>query len=296
VKTDKLFYRLFLSQPSLITELIPEIPLGCEFTYSAPTIKEKGFAIDGLLTPVGNDPNLPLVFLEAQMQRDPQFYGRYFAEIFLYLYQYEIKSPWYGLLILPNRNEILGSDIPYRTLLNGHVKQIYLEDLLELTDLSPNLSLLKLLVVDQAEALILAQSLLHNADTEEEMRRRLDLVEAILVNKFPQLSTKEILKMLNLKTADIKDTRFYQEIRLVGLEEGRQKGRQEGRQEGLQEGRQEEATNLVIRLLTRRCGSLSSSLEIRVRSLLVDQLEMLGEALLDFRAIEDLESWLTAIS
>ena len=300
MKTDKLFYRLFLSQPSLITELIPEIPLDCEFTYSAPVIKEKGFAIDGLLTPVEDDPNLPLVFLEAQMQKDQQFYGRYFAEIFLYLYQYEIKRPWYALLILPNRSQNLGSDIPYQALINSQVKQVYLEDLLELEDLSPNLEILKLLIVDDANALVLAQSILNTADTDEEMRRRLDLVEAILVNKFPQLSTEEILKMLNLKTADIKETRFYQEVLLVGLEEGRQegrqKGRQEGRQEGLQEGRQEEAANLVIRLLTRRCGSLSSSLEIRVRSLLVNQLEMLGEDLLDFSDIKDLENWLAAIS
>ncbi len=35
------------------------------------------------------------------MQRDPQFYGRYFAEIFLYLFQYNVARSWYGLLILP---------------------------------------------------------------------------------------------------------------------------------------------------------------------------------------------------
>lgn len=269
-----------MSQPSLITELIPEIPLDCEFTYSAPAIKEKGFAIDGLLTPIGDDPSLPIVFLEAQMQRDPQFYGRYFAEIFLYLYQYEIKKPCYGLLILPNRSQDIGVDIPYQLLLNNQVKQVYLEDLLELEDLSPNLAILKLLIVDDADALALAKSILKTANTEEENRRRLDLVEAILINKFPQLSTEEILKMLNLKTADIKETRFYQEIRLVGL----------------QEGRQEEAANLVIRQLMRLCGALPYSLEIRVRSLLVDQLELLGEALLDFSEIKDLENWLAAIS
>ncbi len=54
MKTDKLFYRLFLSQPGLIAELIPEIPKDCEFTYSAPGVKEKGFELDGLLTPVAN--------------------------------------------------------------------------------------------------------------------------------------------------------------------------------------------------------------------------------------------------
>ncbi|MBD2152294.1 DUF4351 domain-containing protein [Pseudanabaena sp. FACHB-1277] len=35
---------------------------------------------------------------------------------------------------------------------------------------------------------------------------------------------------------------------------------------------------------------------MRVRSLLVDQLEMLGEALLDFSDIKELENWLATIS
>ena len=274
MKTDKLFYRLFLSQPGLITELIPEIPKDCEFTYSAPAVKEKGFAIDGLLTPIAKDLNLPLVFLEAQMQRDPKFYGRYFAEIFMYLYQYNIKQPWYGLLILPNRQEYLGSDIPYQSLLTNQVKRLYLEDLLPLTDLSPNLSLLKLLVVNEQDTAPLAQAILNSAETEEELRRRLDLVEAILVNKFPQLSTKEILKMLNLKTADVTQTRFYQEV--------------------FQEGQQEGETGLVLRMLTKRYGLLSLAQQEQIRGLNIEQLESLGESLLDFTEISDLDGWLLA--
>ena len=292
MKTDKLFYRLFLSQPQLIAELIPEIPPDCEFTYSAPVIKEKGFAIDGLLTPVSDDPSLPMVFLEAQMQRDPQFYGRYFAEIFLYLFQYNVARSWHGLLILPDRHTDIGSNIPYQSLLRSQIKRFYLEDLLKLTDVSPNLALLKLLVVDETETIGLAQSILDSADTNEEFRRRLDLIEAILVNKFPQISTKEILKMLDLKTADIKETRFYQEILQTGLQEGRQLGLQQGKIEGKIEGKKEAAIALVIRLLIRRCGILPSSLENQVRSLSVEQLEFLGESLLDFRGIGDLEIWL----
>ena len=281
MKTDKLFYRLFLSQPGLITELIPEIPKDCEFTYSAPAVKEKGFAIDGLLTPIAKDLNLPLV-LEAQMQRDPKFYGRYFAEIFMYLYQYNIKQPWYGLLILPNRQEDLGSDIPYQSLLTNQVKRLYLEDLLPLTDLSPNLSLLKLLVVNEQDTASLAQAIINSAETEEELRRRLDLVEAILVNKFPQLSTKEILKMLNLKTADVTQTRFYQEV----FQEGQQAGQQAGRQAG--------ETDLVLRMLTKRYGLLSLAQQEQIRSLNIEQLESLGESLLDFTEISDLDRWLLA--
>ncbi|PPJ63342.1 DUF2887 domain-containing protein [Cuspidothrix issatschenkoi] len=273
MKTDKLFYRLFLSQPGLIAELIPEIPKDCRFTYSAPGVKEKGFELDGLLTPVAKDISLPLVFLEAQMQGDPRFYGRYLAEIFLYLYQYNVKQPWYGLLILPNRNEDLGSDIPYQSLLKSQVKRLYLEDLLPLKDLSPNLALLKLLVVDEQDTATLAQAIINSAETEEEFRRLLDLVEAILVNKFPQLGTKEILQMLNLKTVDVTQTRFYQEV--------------------FQEGRQEGEANLLLCLLTKRYGMLSPSQEKQIRSLAVEQLESLGEALLDFTNKSDLDIWLS---
>ena len=285
MKTDKLFYRLFLSQPELIAELIPEIPRNCQFAYSAPSVKEKGFAIDGLLTPVANDLSLPLVFLEAQMQRDPRFYSRYFAEIFLYLHQYEVQRPWYGLLVLPNRNADLGSDVPYRSLLGEQVKWLYLEDLLPLTNLSPNLTLLKLLVVDESETATLAQSIINSAETEDEFRRRLDLVEAILVNKFPQLSTEEILKMLDLKTADVTQSRFYQEVLQIGQEEGRQIGQEEGRQKG--------EADLVIRLLTRRCGVLTSEQAEKIGKLEIEQLEALGEALLDFTGISDLVDWLS---
>lgn len=211
------------------------------------------------------------------------------------LFQYNVTRSWYGLLILPDRNTDIGSDIPYQSLLRDQVKQLYLEDLLKLTDVSPNLAFLKLLVVDEIETISLAQSILDSADTNEEFRRRLDLIEAILVSKFPQISTKEILEMLDLKTADIKETRFYQEILQTGLQEGRQLGLQQGKIEGKIEGKKEAAIALVMRLLICRCGILPSNLEHQVRSLPIEQLETLGEALLDFQGVEDLEAWLKAI-
>jgi len=41
-----------------------------------------------------------------------------------------------------------------------------------------------------------------------EFQLKLDLVESILVNKFTQLTLEEIQKMLNLKEADVTQTRF----------------------------------------------------------------------------------------
>jgi predicted transposase YdaD len=90
--------------------------------------------------------------------------------------------------------------------------------------------------------------------------------------------------MLNLKEADITQTRFYQEV----LEIGEKKGLQQGVQQGVQQGE----ANLTIRLLKRRCGNLTAIQEQKVRSLSISQLESLGEGLLDFQNMSDLENWL----
>ncbi|MBE9250771.1 DUF4351 domain-containing protein, partial [Dolichospermum sp. LEGE 00240] len=94
--------------------------------------------------------------------------------------------------------------------------------------------------------------------------------------KFTQLTLEEIQKMLNLKEADITQTRFYQEV----LEIGEKKGLQQGE------------ANLTIRQLKRRCGNLTPIQEEKVRSLTIPELESLGEALLDFQNMSDLENWL----
>jgi predicted transposase/invertase (TIGR01784 family) len=289
MKTDKLFYRIFLNQPGLLAELLPGIPPDCQFDYSAPVIKEQEFRHDGILTPVGNDPNLPIVFLEAQMQPDTNFYGRYFAEIYLYLKQYKIIRPWRGLLILKSRRHDLGSEIPYQYQLDNQVQRLYLQDLLHQNPLSPNLALLQLIILPKTKTVQAAQNLLESSKGQAEFRQKLDLVEAILVNKFPNLSLEEILKMLDLKTADITQTRFYQDVFQLGRQEGEQKGRQEGDQKGRQEGE----AKLIIRQLKRRFGVMTPNQETQIRTLSVPMLEALGEVLLDFINPTDIDTWLS---
>jgi hypothetical protein len=71
-----------------------------------------------------------------------------------------------------------------------------------------------------------------------------------------------------------------------------QEGIERGLQQGLQQGRQQEALSLIIRQLNRRFGVLTPQLQERIQSLSVADLEDLGEALLDFSAVADLEAWL----
>jgi predicted transposase YdaD len=73
-------------------------------------------------------------------------------------------------------------------------------------------------------------------------------------------------------------------------EKWRQETLDEGRQEGLDHER-----SLILRLLTRRVGSLTPENRSQVESLSLDQLESLGEALLDFSSSTDLEGWLRTL-
>ncbi|MFN6484127.1 MULTISPECIES: DUF4351 domain-containing protein [unclassified Nostoc] len=78
---------------------------------------------------------------------------------------------------------------------------------------------------------------------------------------------------------------------VMRLEPLYQRDREQAKQEGRQEGRQEGEQHLIIRLLNRRVGEINESLIERIKGLSIEQLENLGEALLDFSNVADLEAW-----
>ena len=82
----------------------------------------------------------------------------------------------------------------------------------------------------------------------------------------------------------LRESPWYQEI----LKEGLEKGEKQGLQQGLQQGE----VSLILRLLTRRFGSIDNSLREQIGQLSVFQLEALAESLLDFSSLADLLSWL----
>jgi predicted transposase YdaD len=70
------------------------------------------------------------------------------------------------------------------------------------------------------------------------------------------------------------------------MEEGREKGREEGLHTGL--------LSLTLRLARHHFGQIEQTAEERIRALSSRQLEDLGEALLEFASVEDLNQWLGA--
>lgn len=63
-------------------------------------------------------------------------------------------------------------------------------------------------------------------------------------------------------------------------------------EQGIQQGIQQGEVSLILRQLHRRLGSFAPRLEAQIRNLPTQQVEELGEALLDFSNETDLMNWL----
>ncbi|UXE62899.1 MAG: Rpn family recombination-promoting nuclease/putative transposase [Woronichinia naegeliana WA131] len=284
MRTDTIFYQLFLTFKPLLFELLGEPIANAEYyQFTSREIKEKAFRFDGIFIPDREDK--PIYFVEVQFQNKSDFYWEFIAEINLYLNQYKPVQDWKAVALFAQRHfEVTSLTLYQQDLMNsGRIIPIYLD---EVRSDSIGVGLIQLILAQESQAPVLVQQLLQRAKTEIVdplvTHDIIDLLETVLVSKFAQLSREEIQSMFLL--SDIKQTRVYQEAK--------QEGRQEGRQEGLQEGRQEGEIHLLIRQLSRRFGKISDRRVQVINSLTLEQLDDLGEALLDFGELADLDNWL----
>ncbi|MBI3246875.1 MAG: Rpn family recombination-promoting nuclease/putative transposase [Deltaproteobacteria bacterium] len=287
MKTDSLFYRLFQSLPSLLFDFIAQAPDHAgAYRFDSVELKQIAFRLDGVFAPPPEQPDWPLFFIEVQFQPDPNFYVRLFAEIFLYLHQHRPAHPWQAVVIYPTRATDPGEHPHYRALLESEqVRRVYLDEWAASRQTLTQ-HLMMVLLAEPRQAVPEARAVITRAQQElvdtEQATTIVELVETILVYKLPRVSRQEIQIMLGLTDIDLKQTRFYQDVFAEGRQEGHQKGQLEG-----------EAT-LIRRQLQRRCGTLAPALATLIARLNVQQLEALGEALLDFHNTADLEQWLAA--
>jgi predicted transposase/invertase (TIGR01784 family) len=234
VKTDSIFYRLFKDFPQIFWEIIGNSPDRSDsYRFSSVEIKQTAFRIDGVFLPI-EDRELPIYFVEVQMQLDPEFYSRLFAEIFLYIRHNKPQNRWCGTIIYPSQSVDSGAIEHYREFFaSGRVRRIYLDELGEATSLPLGIATVKLVVEAENITKEKAQELIGRIQQEIEAERQqqelLELIETILVYKFPRMSRKEIETMFGL--SDLKQTRVYQEAKEEGKEEGREEGKEEGRLE-----------------------------------------------------------------
>jgi len=129
---------------------------------------------------------------------------------------------------------------------------------------------------------ILLEQVANRIATIEEPSQQADLLACTQVLAGLRFEKNLIRQLFRKET--MRESVIYQEIREDGL--------LEGLQQGLQQGRQREAMSFVTRQLTRRVGAIAPEIQEQIQTLSVEELENLGEALLDFSEVTDLENWL----
>jgi Domain of unknown function (DUF4351) len=127
------------------------------------------------------------------------------------------------------------------------------------------------------------------------------LIRSLYERGFPQQDILNLFRFIDwvIRLPDSLKQQFWQELRnfeeqrhmpyITSVEQiGIEKGEQIGFERGLQEGER----TLILRQLTRQVGKLPATSRKKVEALPLAQLEALGEALLGFTSLADLQTWL----
>jgi predicted transposase/invertase (TIGR01784 family) len=274
MRRDSIFYQLFRQLPTLLFELIPHPPDNAErYTFDSVEVKETAFRIDGVFIPP--DASEIIYFCEVQFQLDKLLYERMLSEISIYTYRHRSSfSDWRAVVIYPSRSlEQLNKSVVREMLASGRIIPIYLDELETGEDLPTGLNLMLLTILEGDEAKVEARRMIQQSRPVNDGRVIIDLISTIMVYKFNNLTRDEVNEMLGIK---LEQTRVYQDAKADGKIEGKIEGEQA----------------LVLKQLTRKLGTINLEIKARVNSLKSEQLESLGEDLLDFTQMSDLLAWL----
>jgi predicted transposase YdaD len=278
---------LFQSQPDRILQLLPDLSADAGgYRFVAPVFKALEHRPDGVFLAAQQGSGLPALVLEAQMQADPEFLLRLYAESGRFLLQEKTIHRWQVVVLCPLRSMAFGDPEPVAEFLEHRVRWLELQPALADLNAPPLLRTLALLL-EKEERLPLTTAQIRSTVAGTSLESQIaDATAAILLARFTSRPIPEICAMGGITLEDFTESVAYREI--FGL--GEQRGREQGLEQGLKTGELE----ITLRQLRRRCGGLTPSQEARIRALPLPQLEALAEALLDFKGADDMEAWLAS--
>jgi predicted transposase/invertase (TIGR01784 family) len=264
MRRDTIFYQLFRQSPTLLFDLISQPPIDADcYSFDSVEVKETSFRIDGVFSPP--HPAGIVYFCEVQFQPDELLYERMLSEISIYTYRNRsLFADWRAIAIYPSRSlEQSNLTVAIEILNSGRITPIYLDELGSGTELSIGLGLMVLTILEGDDAKVEARRLVRQAQGSSDI---INLLSTIIVYKFSNLSRDEVDAVLGI---ELEQTRVYQEAQIDGEQ------------------------RLVLKQLARKFGVITPESRSRVSSLTIDRVEALGEALLDFTSMADLEAWLS---
>jgi hypothetical protein len=248
------------------------------YTFTAPVIKEREVRIDGLFLPPPEQLyDKPALIMEAQMAAKPDFFLRLYNESSLLLWhQHRQGHPlryWRVLVICPSRDLNFGDPLPVAEFLQERVHWIELAPERMPPSAPPLQKALGLLLLPEEQLSDSSAAIRQQAAATPLAGEMDDVIAAILLSRFNGRSITDICAMGGITLDDFTKSVAYREI--YGM------------------GQQAEAASVTLRLLQRRCGTLSTDQQTHIQALPLAELEALAEALLDFQGAADLTAWLS---
>ena len=154
----------------------------------------------------------------------------------MYFSQYKpVNTEWFAIVIFDHNSNDVAIPTRYQEIAQQRLQRIYFDEISQQESFEIGIGILKLVVESEEKAGELARNLIEitkqevkNSASQQQLR---ELIETIIIYKFPKLSYEEIENMLNLQ--EIKQTRVYQEAKQEGIKQGKLEGKLEGIEEGM---------------------------------------------------------------
>ena len=132
------------------------------------------------------------------------------------------------MILWAKRNLDRGFPTAYQNLLNlEHIQRIYLDEIDSQTTPSLGISILQFILTSPKKAPQQVQSLINQTRQQtpegSSQKNVIELIEKIIIYKFPHKSRQELEAMFNL--TEWKQTKFYQEAKQEGEQKGEIKGK-----------------------------------------------------------------------
>ena len=216
------------------------------------------------------------------MAADAGFLRRLYAETARLLQQEEPGiERWRVVVLCPSRQLNFGDPAPVAEFVEQRVQWIELLPATTNPTAPALVQALALLLQSEQELKATTSALRARVAGSRQAAEIDDVIAAILVARFNGRSILELCAMGGITLDDFTQSGAYREISGRGAARGVALGQVQGE------------AKVTLRQLSRRCGLLSTEQESAIRSLPLERLEALAEALLDFEGMADLNAWLT---
>ena len=241
MKTDAIFYDIFQRLPGTFFRIVGQDPAEADhYRFTSEEVKQIAFRIDGVFQPTDAKPAMPLYFGEVQFWDSPGFYFDLFGKVFVFLKRHRPNRRWKAVALFAHRGLDPGIPLALQDVATAHLQVIYLDEWLrQHPDGSIGVRMVRLIMEPAETAAVEARDLLREsraaADRDTAARTNVELIETILVYKFPGLTRKEVEAMFEI--TDVRQTRIYQEAMEEGKKEGKIEGKKEGKIEGEKKGK-----------------------------------------------------------